>query len=236
MRTDRPGLALLAGDILVASVTTSTWFDTRLKFATLFGAGSPDWKTLRRLDATYAELTTAPDRSLRRVHLVLAQEWSVRFKDLLAEHPGIENDVISVVAGISIKADEDASRPSKPNAVSIGPGGKGLDRLVRWILIGAAAIAALAAVTYHILVRKTFMDGVPPWTHTLLTWPTSSTQPILAGCAAICLGALAFGTYDWHKPTERTVLSVIASGFAATVSTGPMILVCGVVTFRMMTG
>lgn len=236
MRTDRPGLALLAGDTLVASVAAGTWTDARLEVATLFGAGSPDWKTLRRLDATYAELTTAADGSLRRVRMTLAQEWSVRFKDLLTEHPGIEDDVVSVVAGIQIKADETTPSPARIDALFAESGGNGLDRLVRWILIGSAAIAALVAVTYHLLVRKTLTDGVAPWAHWLLTWPTSSTQPILAGCAAICLGALAFGSYDWHKPTERTVVSVIASGFAAIIGTAPMIGVCALVALRTVTG
>ncbi len=247
---DRTGLALLAGDTLIASVTTSTWPEVRLEVAELFGSGSPDWKTLRRLDATHAELATATYGSLRRVRVNLAREWSVRFKDLLTEHPGIEVDVASIVAGIRTKNDEEPARPAESERVRAGGGVRLLPQaseftdpfaesvastfhhVVRWTLIGSAAIAALVAFTHRYLVARSAINIAVPWAHWLLTWPTSSAQPILAGCAAICLLAIALSTQDWQKPTERAVATTLASGLAAILGAGPMIVVCMMVAYR----
>jgi hypothetical protein len=248
---DRSGLALLAGDTLVASATSGVWGDARREIAALFGAGSPDWKTLRRLDATHAELVATAYSSHRRVRIKLASEWSVRFKDLIVEHPGIEVDVAAVVTEIRTKTDEPAARPAvsehakavgrvrfmpKPDeldALSDESGQDGFDQVVRSILIGSAVIAALVALTHHILVWNIASITTVPWTHTLLTWPTASAQPILAGCSAFCLCAIAMCTYDWRKPTQRVIASVIASGAVAVISAGPMILVCTMAAFRL---
>ncbi|HET7015133.1 MAG TPA: hypothetical protein VFI65_14545 [Streptosporangiaceae bacterium] len=209
---------------------------------------------MRRLDSTHSELVSATRGSLPRVRHTLAREWSVRFKDLLFEHPGIEADVASTVADIRMKADEVIAHPvtsgrmaairtadlgPRPSTLALSagkPDGNGFNRIVRWMLIGSAAIAAFVAATHQIFMRKTPADGVPPWAHWLLTWPTSSAQPILGGCAAICLCALAFESTDWHKPTERLTVSAIGTGLAAAISAGPVMLVCWMVAIRTMTG
>ena len=86
---------------LVTAAVTDSWEGVRHKVATWFGRGSVDGKTLEKLGATYAEITSAPPGELERIRRDLAREWVGRFKDLIADHPDAGVELEALVGDIS---------------------------------------------------------------------------------------------------------------------------------------
>ena len=97
---DVGGLAALAGNSLVTAVVTDAWEGVRHKIAAWFGRGTPDPKTLDRLDRTRVELAAAAPGEVERVGQELAREWAGRFKDLIADYPGAAGELDGLVQQI----------------------------------------------------------------------------------------------------------------------------------------
>jgi hypothetical protein len=94
---DIGALVALAGNSLVAAVVTDAWEGVCHKIASWFGRGTPDPKTLERLDRTRSELAAAAPADLERVRQDLAREWSGRFKDLIADYPDAAGELDGLV-------------------------------------------------------------------------------------------------------------------------------------------
>jgi hypothetical protein len=97
------GLAVLAGNTVVAAATTDAWEAARRKFARLLGRGDPGKEQLaeRRLEETHQQVTAAAEGAdLEQVRAAQAQRWEGRFADLLEEDPGLEADLRALVEEI----------------------------------------------------------------------------------------------------------------------------------------
>jgi hypothetical protein len=101
---DVGALAALAGNSLVTAVVTDAWEGVRQKVATWFGRGTPDPKTLDRLDRTRAELAAAAPGDVERVGQDVAREWAGRFKDLIADYPDAVGELDGLVQQIQASA------------------------------------------------------------------------------------------------------------------------------------
>jgi len=97
-------LASLAGRALVASAVTEAWGDVRQKVARLFGRWNPGQQTAPKLDGTHAQLAAAAAGDLDHLQAELGLEWAVRFKDLLADHPEAETDLLALARQIPATA------------------------------------------------------------------------------------------------------------------------------------
>lgn len=82
-----------ASNALVTAMVTDAWAKVRGKVARLFGRGQSDSTTLRLLDTTREQIDKAGPADLQRVQTEQAEEWTVRFKDLLKVHPDAESEV-----------------------------------------------------------------------------------------------------------------------------------------------
>ncbi len=90
-------LAATAASALVQAIVTDGWQGARHKVARLFGRGNPDLAIERRVDATRGELVAAAPAQLDQVRTELAAAWRTRFEDLLADHPGAEAEVNTLI-------------------------------------------------------------------------------------------------------------------------------------------
>lgn len=97
---DISSLAALAGNTLVTAAVTDAWETTRHMFARLFGRGTQDSATERRLEATHSQLASAPPADLEQVQAYLASQWAVRLTDLLEDDPGAEAELRALVEEI----------------------------------------------------------------------------------------------------------------------------------------
>jgi hypothetical protein len=94
-------LAALAGNAVVTAAATDAWEDVRRKVARLFGRGEADPTIERRLDDSWRQLTAARSTGvLDRAQADLARDWSVRLKDLLADYPDAEAELVALVENI----------------------------------------------------------------------------------------------------------------------------------------
>ncbi len=97
---DVSSLVALAGNTLVAAAVTDAWETTRHRFARLFGRGTPDPGTERRLEATRSQLVAAAPADLERAQADLAGRWALRLSDLLEENPDAEAELRALVEEI----------------------------------------------------------------------------------------------------------------------------------------
>jgi hypothetical protein len=127
------GLAVLAGNTVVAAAATDVWEAARRKFAHLLGRSDPGKERLaeQRLEETYQQLTAAAGGAdLEQVRAAQAQRWEGRFADLLEEDPGIEADLRAVVeeigallpAGVVSAADHSVAAGRDVNLTASGGG------------------------------------------------------------------------------------------------------------------
>jgi len=95
-------LASLAGNTVVAAVTTDAWEAARRGFARLLGRGNPKQEQLaeQRLEETRQQLAAAEDADLEQARSALAERWAGRLADLLEEDPGVEEELRTLVQEI----------------------------------------------------------------------------------------------------------------------------------------
>jgi hypothetical protein len=99
----------------------------------------------------------------------------------------------------------------------------------RWSLAIITAVAGIVALTHQSLtvaLASAHGDRVMEAAHTMLTWPLSMTQPILAGVAAFVLLGIAVQTSGWRLVTARQSRLVVGFAIAAILGAGPTVLFC----------
>jgi hypothetical protein len=111
MRRSPMDIVGLAGNTLVAAAVTDAWESARHRIACLFGRGSPDPLTERRLDATAGRLAVASPADIDEVRSDLAHQWMTRFADLIEERPDDAAEIARLVESIrrTLPADSIAS-------------------------------------------------------------------------------------------------------------------------------
>jgi hypothetical protein len=99
---DVSNLVALAGNTLVAAAVTDVWEMAWQRFTQLFGRGTPDPATGRRLEATRSQLAAAAPApaELVQAQTDLAGQWALRLSDLLEEDPGAEAELRALVEEI----------------------------------------------------------------------------------------------------------------------------------------
>ena len=100
-KLDIATLVAQAGNALVTAAVTDAWEGVRHKIACLFGHGEADPTMERRLDDSWRQLSAARSTGeLGQVQEDLARDWSVRLKDLLADCPDAEAELVALVEDI----------------------------------------------------------------------------------------------------------------------------------------
>lgn len=107
MEAIRP--VMLGSTILVTAVGTSAWEATRQGFARLFGRGKDDAVTVRRLDATRAQIAAAAPADVEHVRAELASQWALRLTDLLEDDPGAEAELGTLVDEVRAQLPREAA-------------------------------------------------------------------------------------------------------------------------------
>ena len=95
-------LAATAAAALVQAMVTDGWDGVRHKIARLFGRGQPDSSTERRLQDSWAQLTSAQPSELAQVQAQLTSQWETRLADLLADHPDAAGELEDLVQQIQV--------------------------------------------------------------------------------------------------------------------------------------
>jgi hypothetical protein len=95
-------LAALAGQTVVAAVTTDAWGVARSRFARLLGRGdlTREQQAEGRLEETRQHLTEAAGSDLELERDSQVERWKSRFGDLLEEDDGLEAELRSLVENI----------------------------------------------------------------------------------------------------------------------------------------
>src|SRR5690242_15353404 len=97
-------LAALAGQmvVVVAAAPADVWEAACGGFAKLLGCGNAEQTRLveRQLDDTRSQLASVITTYAGRIRVALAERWAGRWKDLLEEHPGAEDDLRLLIEGI----------------------------------------------------------------------------------------------------------------------------------------
>ncbi len=105
-----------------------------------------------------------------------------------------------------------------------------LSTRTRLFIGGAAAAAAIVAVTHGLLADAVASDHAGVWNvaRALVSWPAPVAQQVLAAVAAVTLLVIAMVTKGYGRLSPAQSWPLLAITIAAVLGAGPMVLVCAV--------
>jgi hypothetical protein len=129
-------LAQFAGQTVTAAAITDGWETARHRFARLLGCGDARRTQVadQRLAQAHWQLTGVAVAELKQSREVAAQQWAVRFADLLDEDPSVEAELRALVeevaaqlaassvsaAGHSVAAGQDVTITANRGGIAAG--------------------------------------------------------------------------------------------------------------------